>query len=83
LEVFHLDVVADLLPARPQEVHVPTCSAGKARKLLGYEPIWSLRDGLREQIAWVCALGRRLFVHHLPIEIETPSTPGTWVDQLI
>lgn len=69
--------------ARPTEVHAATCSADKARKLLDYEPTWSLRDGLREQIAWVRAIGPRPFVYHLPIEIETVTTPRTWVDQLI
>jgi UDP-glucose 4-epimerase len=70
-------------PGRPHEVHAATCSADKARKLLDYESTWSLRDGLCEQIAWVRALGPRPFVYHLPIEIETPSTPRTWVERLI
>ncbi len=80
-----LDSSADVLyfPARPQEVHAATCSADKARKLLDYESRWSLRDGVREQIAWIRRLGPRPFVYHLPIEIETSLTPRTWTEQLI
>jgi len=70
-------------PPRPHEVHAATCSADKARKLLDYESTWSLRNGLRAQIAWVRALGPRPFVYHLPIEIETASTPRTWTEQLV
>lgn len=71
------------VPARPHEVNVATCSADKARSLLDYESVWSLRDGVREQINWMRRVGPRPFVYHLPIEIETASTPRTWVEQLI
>ena len=70
-------------PPRPAEVHTATCSAGKARRLLGYEPRWALEDGLSELLTWVQALGPRPFDYHLPIEIAGDTVPATWAAQLM
>ena len=70
-------------PPRPAEVHTATCSAGKARRLLGYEPRWALEDGLSELLTWVQALGPRPFDYHLPIEIAGDTIPATWAAQLM
>ena len=43
---FNLDPI--YMPGRPQEVKHANCSADLARKMLGYEPKVSLRDGLKE-----------------------------------
>jgi UDP-glucose 4-epimerase len=70
-------------PPRPAEVHTATCSAAKARRLLGYEPRVPLEDGLRELIAWVAGMGPRPFDYHLPVELPSERTPATWTRRLI
>ena len=78
---FELDpiYVAD----RPREVRAATCSADKARKLLGYETKVSLRDGLKTMVEWVREHGTKPFTYHLPIEIDSPLVPKTWTSRLI
>jgi UDP-glucose 4-epimerase len=72
-------------PARPAEVHTATCSAEKARRVLGYEPRWTLEDGLAELAWWVKEQGPREFDYHLPLEItRTPlQAPRTWTERLM
>jgi UDP-glucose 4-epimerase len=71
------------VPERPTEVRVATCSADKARSLLGYETKTTLREGLSAMIDWIDNRGARDFSYDLEVEIVTPSTPRTWVDELI
>ena len=78
---FRLDPI--YVPARPREVQIATCSADKARRLLGYETTVPLDQGLREMIAWIRAHGTKPFSYHLPIEIDSPLVPATWRDRLI
>jgi UDP-glucose 4-epimerase len=68
---------------RPQEVRNATCSADKARKLLGYKTQVALVDGLQTMVDWIRAHGPRPFEYHLPIEIDSPLVPSTWRDRLI
>lgn len=86
------EIIADLLDIpldpvyvaeRPCEVREATCSADKARRLLGYRTRWSLRNGLAEMVEWIRAAGPREFTYHLPIEIVTERTPKTWTQRLI
>lgn len=67
---------------RPQEVRLANCSAEKARKILGYQPRVSLRDGLSEMIEWIKSRGPRPFTYHLPLEIVNERTPETWTKKL-
>jgi UDP-glucose 4-epimerase len=67
------------LPPRPREVSVATCSADKARRLLGFEQHTELKDGLVKLVEWLQVKGPREFRYHLPIEIESPLTPQTWI----
>jgi UDP-glucose 4-epimerase len=85
-------VIADLLSfdlrpvyvkERPREVKHATCSADKARKLLGYKTQVSLRDGLRSMADWIREHGPKPFDYHLPIEIDSPLLPATWRERLI
>jgi UDP-glucose 4-epimerase len=74
LQVAHLyETIADLtgyqgepiyMPGRPQEVRLATCSANKARKLLGYETKVDLRHGLQSMIQYISAHGTRKFRYH-------------------
>ncbi len=77
---FDLDPI--YMPGRPQEVKEATCSADKARELLGYETKVSLRDGLRAMIGYIQNRGPRPFRYHLELEIENELTPKTWKEKL-
>jgi UDP-glucose 4-epimerase len=68
---------------RPREVRDATCSADKARRLLGYETKVTLREGLQTMIDWITAHGTKPFSYHLPIEIDSPLVPETWTSRLI
>jgi UDP-glucose 4-epimerase len=68
---------------RPQEVHLATCSADKARARLGYRTRYSLEAGLAELITWIRARGPRPFAYHLGLEIENERTPETWSKRLL
>jgi UDP-glucose 4-epimerase len=68
---------------RPQEVRSATCSADKARRLLGYRTRVSLTDGLKSMVQWIRDHGPRPFAYHLPIEIDSPLVPATWRDRLL
>ena len=69
--------------ARPKEVRDATCSADKARRLLGYRTKVSLREGLLSIINWIREHGPKPFQYHLPIEIDSPIVPATWRDRLL
>lgn len=71
------------VPGRPQEVEYATCSADKARKMLGYTTEWSLRAGLEHLVADIERRGPREFKYHLPVEIQSDLTPKTWTERLI
>jgi UDP-glucose 4-epimerase len=78
---FKLDPI--MVPERPREVRYATCSADKARRLLGYRTTVSLRDGLQSIIDWVAAHGTKSFDYHLPIEIDSPLVPATWTSRML
>ena len=71
------------MPDRPREVKLATCSADKARKLLGYETKVFLDDGLCQLVDWIKESGPRPFEYHFDIEIRSDLTPRTWTDRLI
>lgn len=77
---FHLEPV--YMPGRPQEVRLATCSADKARKLLGYETKYTLEQGLVEMINYIRRRGTKPFIYHLPLEIVSEKTPKTWSQKL-
>ena len=70
------------MPGRPQEVQHATCSADKARRLLGYKTTTSLREGLREMITYVRKRGVKPFRYHIDLEIISDLTPKAWRDRL-
>lgn len=77
---FKLDPI--YMPGRPQEVKLATCSADKARKLLGYHTEYSLKDGLTEMIEYIQSRGTKKFRYHLDVEISSGITPKTWTKKL-
>ncbi len=77
---FDLDPI--YVGGRPQEVKLATCSANKARKLLGYNTRYSLEDGLEEMIKYIKSRGTRKFRYHLDVEIINKKTPETWTNKM-
>lgn len=77
---FNLDPI--YVAGRPQEVKLATCSADKARELIGYETSWSLTDGLKSMIDYIRKKGPKKFRYHLDLEIVNDKTPVTWKDRV-
>ncbi len=71
------------VPGRPQEVHLATCSADKARARLGYATRHSFDEGLTALVDWIRARGTRPFTYHLDLEIVSERTPVTWAQRLL
>jgi UDP-glucose 4-epimerase len=71
------------VPDRPREVKLATCSADKARRLLGYRTTTSLRDGLQEIVTYIKKRGVKQFEYHIPLEINNDLTPKTWKEKLM
>ena len=76
------DLHPQFVSARPQEVHLASCSADKARARLGYETHFSLEAGLNEMIRYIRDRGPRPFTYHLDLEIVNEHTPPTWAQRL-
>ena len=77
---FKLDPI--YLPDRPQEVRFATCSADKARRMLGYQTNVTLREGLTELADSIRQLGPRKFRYHLDLEIANSKTPRSWLERM-
>jgi len=77
------DVKPIYKPGRPQEVILATCSADKARRMLGYKTEYTLEQGLQEMIDYIQERGTKPFTYHLDLEIINDKTPKTWTDKLI
>lgn len=92
VEIIELaDTIANLLqfnmnpvfmPDRPQEVKMASCSAEKARTILGYKTTVSLKDGLQQMIEYIREHGAQPFKYHLDLEIINEKTPKTWSERL-
>ena len=67
---------------RPNEVREATCSADKARKILGYETRVSLDDSLNKIINYINQKGPKNFQYNYPLEIDNERTPLTWKEKL-
>lgn len=76
--LFGFDLSPLYLPPRPQEVRLANCSAAKARRLLGYQPGFTLEKGLARMADWMRQRGPRPFRYHLDLEIENDAVPATW-----
>lgn len=76
---FKLDPI--YVPDRPQEVRFASCSAEKARKILGYKTTINLRQGLEELARYIEKMGPKKFRYHLDVEIQSERTPRTWIDR--
>jgi len=77
---FKLDPI--FVNERPQEVKFATCSADKARRLLGYKTEYTLKQGIQEIIEYITQKGVKKFRYHLDIEIVNKRTPVTWKNKM-
>ena len=68
---------------RPREVKHASCSADKARQILGYETKTSVKTAIKETADWIRSKGPKLFNYEFPLEIINEKTPKTWKDQLL
>ena len=73
-----INVEPSYLPPREREVPQATCSANKARYLLGYKTEYTLEQGLSKMIEYIKQRGTKPFKYHLDLEIVTDKTPVTW-----
>lgn len=71
------------MPDRPREVKHASCSADKARELLGYETTGDVRKSIHETVEWIKKRGVKDFDYSFPLEIINELTPKTWKDKLI
>jgi UDP-glucose 4-epimerase len=67
---------------RPNEVKEATCSADKARKVLGYKTSVSLDESLNKIINYIKEKGPKDFQYNYPLEINNEKTPITWKEKL-
>jgi UDP-glucose 4-epimerase len=81
-ELLNFDLHPVYVADRPQEVKLATCSADKARKMLGYKTQYTLRQGLQEIIDYIRQRGVRKFRYHLDVEINNEKTPKTWKNKM-
>ena len=81
-ELLDFKLEPQYMTGRPQEVRLATCSADKARRLLGYKTKYTLKQGLSLMIDYIKNRGVKPFKYHLPIEIINDKTPKTWTDRL-
>jgi len=70
------------LEDRPNEVKEATCSADKARKILGYKTKVSLDDSLNKIISYISKKGPKNFQYNYPLEINNERTPLSWKEKL-
>ena len=70
------------LQDRPNEVKEATCSADKARKILGYKTRVSLDESLDKIINYISIKGPRDFKYNYPLEIINEKTPASWKEKL-
>jgi UDP-glucose 4-epimerase len=70
------------LEDRPNEVKEATCSADKARKILGYKTNISLNNSLDKIIDYIKKKGPKNFQYNYPLEINNEKTPLSWKEKL-
>jgi UDP-glucose 4-epimerase len=81
-ELLNFDLKPIYVPGRPQEVELATCSADKARRMLGYTTTVSLKQGLQKMIDFIKDNKTRRFRYHLDLEIINEKTPKTWTNKM-
>jgi UDP-glucose 4-epimerase len=81
-DILNFDLEPIYVPDRPQEVRLATCSAEKARRLLGYKTQYTLIQGLEAMVDWIQKRGTKKFKYTFDIEIVSGKTPKTWTERM-
>jgi UDP-glucose 4-epimerase len=88
-ELYHLlsnklkfNLAPKYLEDRPNEVKEATCSADKARKILGYKTSVNLNESLDKIISYINKKGPKKFQYNYPVEIDNEKTPLAWKEKL-
>jgi UDP-glucose 4-epimerase len=88
-ELYHLlsnklkfNLAPKYLEDRPNEVKEATCSADKARKILGYKTSVNLNESLDKMIRYINKKGPKKFQYNYPLEIDNEKTPLAWKEKL-
>ncbi len=68
---------------RPREVKEATCSANKARKILGYKTKTTLKQSIKLTSEFIKKRGVKPFLYNIPVEIVNEITPETWTKKII
>lgn len=77
------NIKASYIPFRPQEVKEALCSAAKARQILNYKKVISLRKALEELTEWIKLQGPTKFSYNQTAEIDYPSLSQVWNKKLL
>jgi len=81
-DIVHFELDPIYVADRPQEVKFATCSANKARRVLGYKTTIGLREGLEQLACYIHRQGAKRFRYHLDVEILNERTPVTWTNRV-
>lgn len=71
------------LSKRPQEVKYAYSRHDLAKKLMGFNPKTSIREGLKEMIKWAKKTGPQKFVYLKELDLENDLVPKTWSQKLL
>ena len=71
-------IKATYRPFRPQEVKTALCSAKKARQILNYKKVISLKAALEKLVRWIEAKGPTKFSYNQTVEIDHLSLSKAW-----
>lgn len=83
-EILDFNLHPIYVKGRPFEVKYATCSANKARRLLGYRTSTTLKQGLSSMVESISQYGPEPFNYEvIDLEIKNEHTPSTWVNKLI
>ena len=79
-EIMGKQLTAHYKPFRPKEIKNALCSSEKARQLLNYEKMISLKKALKELVKWIKMKGPTQFSYNQTSEIDPPP-PAIWKTQ--
>ncbi len=71
------------VPLRPKEVQYAYSDHQIAKRLIGFKPKTSLREGIRAMITWARSIGPQKFTYLSSLELEHTTAPKTWKKKLI
>ncbi len=82
-DIMDFELAPIYVRSRPYELNHATCSAMKARELLGYKTETILKLGLEQMVNFIKEHGAKDFIYNYELEINNEKTPDTWKKKLI